>query len=58
LAGGCHCARDTLGAIEAGGFAVERIRRLDIGPSSGITNPHMLEIARAPLGRDQPPAPE
>jgi hypothetical protein len=56
LAGGRHCARDTLSAIEAAGFAVERVRQLDISPSSGITNPHVLGIARAPLGRDQLPA--
>jgi SAM-dependent methyltransferase len=52
LAGDCHCARDTLSAIEAAGFAVEEVRRFDIGPAWGITNPHVIGIARAPLGRD------
>jgi SAM-dependent methyltransferase len=47
LAGGCHCARDTLGAIEAAGFRVERVRSLDVGPSSMHTNPHVLGMARA-----------
>jgi SAM-dependent methyltransferase len=56
LVGGCHCARDTLSAIEAAGFAVEGVRRFDIGPAWGITNPHVIGIARAPLGRDQMPA--
>jgi hypothetical protein len=31
----------------------EGVRRFDIGPASGITNPHVIGIARAPLGRDQ-----
>jgi hypothetical protein len=26
LGGGCHCARDTVGAVAAAGFAVERVR--------------------------------
>jgi ubiquinone/menaquinone biosynthesis C-methylase UbiE len=56
LVGGCHCARDTLSAIEAAGFAVERVRRVDIGPASGLTNPHVMGVARAPLGRDSVPA--
>jgi ubiquinone/menaquinone biosynthesis C-methylase UbiE len=47
VGGGCHCARDTVAAIEAAGFAVERVRRLDIGPAWGHTNPHVLGIARA-----------
>jgi ubiquinone/menaquinone biosynthesis C-methylase UbiE len=58
LVGGCHCARDTLSAIEAAGFAVEGVRRVDIGPASGLTNPHVIGIARAPLGRDWVPAPQ
>jgi ubiquinone/menaquinone biosynthesis C-methylase UbiE len=48
VGGGCHCARDTLAAIEAAGFHVERSRSLDFGPSWVITNPHVLGVARAP----------
>lgn len=48
LAGGCHCARHTVGAIEGAGFAIERVRSFDLGPSWGITNPHVLGAARAP----------
>jgi ubiquinone/menaquinone biosynthesis C-methylase UbiE len=42
LAGGCHCSRDTLGAIQAAGFRVEELSRVDLGPSWVITNPHLL----------------
>jgi ubiquinone/menaquinone biosynthesis C-methylase UbiE len=45
LAGGCHCSRDTVGAIQAAGFHVERTRNLDLGPSWVITNPHVLGTA-------------
>jgi SAM-dependent methyltransferase len=48
VGGGCHCSRDTVGAIEAAGFRVERVRSFDLGPSWGITNPHKLGAARAP----------
>lgn len=48
LGGGCHSARDTVGAIEAAGFEVERARGYDLGPSWVITNPHMLGLARSP----------
>jgi ubiquinone/menaquinone biosynthesis C-methylase UbiE len=48
VGGGCHCARDTVAAIEAAGFHVERSRSLDFGPSWVITNPHVLGVARAP----------
>jgi ubiquinone/menaquinone biosynthesis C-methylase UbiE len=48
VGGGCHCARDTLAAIEAAGFQIERSRSLDFGPSWIITNPHVLGVARAP----------
>jgi SAM-dependent methyltransferase len=47
MAGGCHCGRDTLAAIEAAGFGVERVRRLDVGPGWSHTNPHVLGAARA-----------
>jgi ubiquinone/menaquinone biosynthesis C-methylase UbiE len=45
LAGGCHCARDTVGAIEAAGFEVRHVRAVDVGPSWGPTNPHVLGLA-------------
>ena len=47
VGGGCHCSRDTVGAIEAAGFKVTTLRRVDLGPSWVITNPHMLGAARA-----------
>jgi ubiquinone/menaquinone biosynthesis C-methylase UbiE len=53
VGGGCHCARDTTGAIEAAGFTVERVRSLDIGPAWFITNPHVLGAARAPDGTER-----
>lgn len=46
LVGGCHCSRDTVAAIEAAGFAVERVRNFDLGPSWVIGNPHVLGVAR------------
>lgn len=49
LGGGCHCSRDSAGAIAAAGFAIERTQRFDIGPSWGITNPHVRGVARSPL---------
>jgi ubiquinone/menaquinone biosynthesis C-methylase UbiE len=48
LVGGCHCSRDTAAAIEAAGFRIERLRRLDVGPSWSCTNPHVLGAARSP----------
>jgi ubiquinone/menaquinone biosynthesis C-methylase UbiE len=45
VAGGCHCARNTLGTIEAAGFRVERVRSFDLGPSWMHTNPHVLGAA-------------
>jgi ubiquinone/menaquinone biosynthesis C-methylase UbiE len=48
VGGGCHCARDTLAAIEAAGFHIERVQSLDFGPPWIITNPHVLGAARAP----------
>lgn len=46
LAGGCHCARDTVRAIAAAGFTVERVRSVDVGPAWMHTNPHVLGMAR------------
>jgi ubiquinone/menaquinone biosynthesis C-methylase UbiE len=45
LAGGCHCSRDTVQALRAAGFGVEQVRSLDVGPSWGLTNPHVLGVA-------------
>ena len=44
LGGGCHTARDTVSAIEAAGFTVERLREFDL--HRGPTRPHVLGIAR------------
>jgi ubiquinone/menaquinone biosynthesis C-methylase UbiE len=48
LGGGCHCARDTVAAIEAAAFGVERVRRFDLGPAWMHTNPHVLAVGRLP----------
>jgi ubiquinone/menaquinone biosynthesis C-methylase UbiE len=48
VGGGCHCARNTVAAIEAAGFDIERVESLEFGPSWIITNPHVLGSARAP----------
>ncbi len=45
FAGECHCARDTVGAIKAVGFDVERVRAVSVGPSWVVTNPHVVEAA-------------
>ena len=43
LAGGCHAARDTLGAIEAAGFTVTAVRRFDFSPRPPLPAvPHIL----------------
>ena len=47
VAGGCHCARDTVAAIEAAGFEIERVSGFGLGPSWGITHPHVIGVARA-----------
>jgi SAM-dependent methyltransferase len=46
LAGGCQCARDTVGAIAAAGFDIEQVHRFDLGPSWLFTNPHVRGAAR------------
>ncbi|HEX6583711.1 MAG TPA: methyltransferase domain-containing protein [Thermoleophilaceae bacterium] len=56
LGGGCHCARNTVAAIEAAGFSVERVRSFNLGPAWGVTNPHVLGAARAPCGQERAPA--
>ena len=56
VGGGCHCARDTVSAIEGAGFTVERVRSLDIGPGWFVANPHVLGVARAPGDSKQVPS--
>jgi ubiquinone/menaquinone biosynthesis C-methylase UbiE len=49
LGGGCHPNRDTLAAIKAAGFEVERCERFAFSPSPIIpTLPHILGVARRP----------
>jgi SAM-dependent methyltransferase len=48
LAGGCHCGRDTVAALETAGLRIEQIRSFDLGPVWLHTNPHVLGLARAP----------
>jgi ubiquinone/menaquinone biosynthesis C-methylase UbiE len=49
VAGGCHPTRDTLAAIRAAGFTIERCERFGFSPSPIIpTIPHILGIARKP----------
>lgn len=50
LGGGCHANRRTVEAIEAGGFAVEHVRRFTFRPSplTTLTSSHALGIARRP----------
>jgi ubiquinone/menaquinone biosynthesis C-methylase UbiE len=45
LGGGCHCARDTVDAIEAAGFRVERLEHVTVGPAWGPTNPYVVGVA-------------
>lgn len=45
LGGGCHLTRDTLGAITAAGFTVERMRRFKSGPGA-LGLPFVLGVAR------------
>ena len=49
LSGGCHATRETLAAIDAAGFAVERSRRFPYSPSRLTPSvPHVLGLARRP----------
>ncbi len=45
LGAGCHLARDTVGAIAAAGFAVERLRRATSGPGP-LGLPFVFGLAR------------
>lgn len=44
--GGCHTARDTVGAIEAAGFALERHRDLRVPPSFLPVSTQAIGVAR------------
>jgi len=48
FAGGCHCARDTLGAIESAGFVVDRYRRFGFRATLLVApaTPRVLGVAR------------
>jgi ubiquinone/menaquinone biosynthesis C-methylase UbiE len=46
LGAGCHPNRDTVGAIEAAGFRLERVRRFDF--LGGPTAPHVIGVAVRP----------
>ncbi len=49
VGGGCHMARDTLPAIEAAGFEVERSERFPFTPGAPVPSiPHILGVARLP----------
>jgi ubiquinone/menaquinone biosynthesis C-methylase UbiE len=53
IGGGCHCARDTLAAIERAGFSIETLRRFRFKPSPLIglwTSLHVLGTARRTSG--------
>ncbi len=51
LAGGCHGARDTLGAIEAAGFTVTDVRRFHFSPGPPLPAvPHILGRATPGVG--------
>ncbi len=47
FAGGCHCDRETVAAIAAGGFEVESCRRFPFRPAPIIlpATPHVLGVA-------------
>jgi ubiquinone/menaquinone biosynthesis C-methylase UbiE len=48
LTGGCRAARDTLAAIEAAGFVIERSERFSFRPNLDVVSPHVLGLARRP----------
>jgi ubiquinone/menaquinone biosynthesis C-methylase UbiE len=45
LGGGCHCARDTVDAIETAGFRADRLEHVTIGPGWVVTNPYVVGVA-------------
>ena len=44
FAGGCHPNRDSMAAVAAAGFVVEREKRFDFGPE--LVKPHVMAVAR------------
>ncbi len=54
VGGGCHCGRDTIGALRSAGFEIEQCRSFNIGAPCMHTNPYELGRARAP---QRPPSP-
>jgi ubiquinone/menaquinone biosynthesis C-methylase UbiE len=49
IGGGCHPTRDTLAAIEAAGFKIEKCERFRFSPSPIIPKiPYILGVARRP----------
>jgi SAM-dependent methyltransferase len=52
IGGGCHSARDTLAAIAAAGFVIDRAERFRFPDNQVpfITAPHVLGAARRPAG--------
>lgn len=47
LAAGCHCARDTIGAIRAAGYEIVSLEQVSIdGERLAPTVPHMVGLAR------------
>lgn len=55
IAGGCHCARDTVEAITAGGFELVRTREMRLGPAWMPTNPVVIGTARTQTPPDGGP---
>ena len=47
VAGGCHCARDTVGAIASAGFEVAEVHDFALGPSWLLVNPLVSGAAKA-----------
>ncbi len=54
IGGGCHTSRDTLAAIEAAGFVVERVRRFRFTPCfvDQAVSPHIVGTARRPTAQE------
>lgn len=48
--GGCHLTRDTAAAIEAAGFAIERLEREDMRKAAPVVRPTIRGVARTSSG--------
>ena len=50
ISGGCNVTRDTVAAIEAAGFELDRVRHFDFvpGPLLSPVRPHVIGVARRP----------